>query len=76
MTDFDTPEGRAALIERVGPEEYNRLHAQHRARSTLDTVNGHAIRRVGSQFGPLYAVGGTGHAFRTMDEARDFARTR
>lgn len=71
--NWDDPAQRYALIDRVGPAEYNRLMQQHLEDSVLETVAGHAIRPVGSRFGRLFMVGGTGTAFRTLDEARKFA---
>ena len=63
------PAERAALIERVGIDEYNRLHAEHMRDSIVAVVNGHCIRMVGARFGRLFAVGKTDQAFRTLDEA-------
>lgn len=71
--DWNDPAARAALIERVGPAEYNRLAAEHDRSITVATVNGHRIRPVSSRFGRLFMVGGTGKAFATMDEAEGFA---
>jgi hypothetical protein len=71
--DWNDPEARAHLIDRVGAEEYNRQFAAHRAASVIATVNGYHIRPVGSRFGRLFQVGDTGTAFRTLDEAKAFA---
>jgi len=73
---WDDPAQRAALIERVGADEYNRLlMAEHeKRRSVLVTVNGHDIRRVETRFGTLYAVEGTKRAFASRQQAEDFAR--
>ena len=49
--DWSDPATRDRLIECVGPDEYNRLHAEQMARSTVATVNGHAIHKVQSRFG-------------------------
>ena len=49
--DWSDPAAPNCLIERVGHDEYNRLHARQMARSTVATVNGHAIRKVQSRFG-------------------------
>lgn len=38
--DWDNPAQRAALIERVGIEEYNRQFEQHIKDSTVAVVNG------------------------------------
>ena len=43
------------------------------ARSTVATVNGHAIRKVQSRFGKLYQVGTTGTAFSAFEAAKTFA---
>jgi len=73
VTDFDDPASRFALIERVGPDAYNNALAAHRAASVIETVNGHAIRPVGSRFGRLFMVGDTGTAFATLNEAHRHA---
>ena len=72
--DWNDPAARARLIESVGIEEYNRQFEAHRARSVIATVNGHAIRPVQSRFGRLFAVGDTGRAFSTRDQAEAYAR--
>jgi len=69
----DDPTDRYHLIARVGPDEYARLLAQHHQASTLETVNGHAIRPVSTRFGRLFMVGATGKAFSTLDDARAYA---
>ena len=71
--DWSDPAARHRLIECVGPDEYNRLHAEEMARSTVATVNGHAIRKVQSRFGKLYQVGRTGTAFSAFEAAQNFA---
>lgn len=71
--DLDTPEGRLAAVEALGPEGYNRAMADKLVRDTVLTVNGHPIRTVMSRFGRLYAVGATGRAFGTLGEATTFA---
>ena len=71
--NWDLPEERAALIERVGGKEYNRLFEEHRKQSTVKTVNGHDIRPVGSRFGRVYMVGSTGTGFTVLDAAIAFA---
>ena len=73
--NWNDPAERARLIDRVGPQEYERLFAEHRKASTMKTVNGHAIRPVQTRFGRLYAVGNTGKAFDTMPQAVAFAET-
>lgn len=71
--NWNDPVARAALIDRVGPQEYNRLQEEHFKSTAVAVVNGRRIRRVGSRFGPLYAVEGTGRAFKTLEQATDFA---
>jgi hypothetical protein len=72
--NWDNPAARARLIERVGVAEYNRQHAAHVARSTVETVAGRAIRPVNSRFGRLFMVEGTGKAFTNIEDARQHAR--
>ena len=71
--DWSDPAARQHLNERVGPDEYNRLHAEQMARSTVAIVIGHAIRKVRSRFGKLYQVGTTGTAFSAFEAAKTFA---
>ncbi|MGF6607076.1 hypothetical protein OKW45_001976 [Paraburkholderia sp. WSM4175] len=71
--NLDTPEGRLACIEALGPEGYNDAMREKFAADTVATVNGHAIRKTASRFGLLFTVGRTGRAFRTLDEATIFA---
>jgi hypothetical protein len=75
MTDFDNAQDRAALIERVGVDEYKRLFQAHLRASVVKTVNGYDIRPVQTMFGRLYAVQGTKQAFSTMEKAEQFARS-
>jgi hypothetical protein len=70
--DWSDPAAHNRLIQRVGTDEYNRLHAEWMARSTVATVNGHEIRKVQSRFGKLYQVGRTGTAF-SVEAAKNFA---
>jgi hypothetical protein len=75
MIDWNDPEARFRLIEQVGPDEYNRLHAEHLRRSTVAIVGGHAIRPVNSsRFGRLFVVGDTGRAFSILPQAETYAR--
>jgi hypothetical protein len=71
--DWSDPAACNRLAEFVGPDEYNRLHAEQMGRSTVATVNGHAIRKVQSRFGKLYQVGRTGTAFSAFEAAKNFA---
>ena len=70
----DDPAQRAQLIERVGAKAYNEAFAAYQKESILETVNGHAIRPVGTRFGRLFMVGNTSSAFQTLDQAREFAQ--
>lgn len=72
--NWDDPRDRGALIERVGVEEYNRLHAEHMQATTVSVVAGRAIRTVATRFGTLYAVGGTDKAFAELEQAQQHAR--
>ncbi len=72
--DWDNPAERAALIEQVEPEEYNRLLRKHLAESVLKTVAGHDIRPVNTRFGKLFSVGNTGLAFPDPQQAEDYAK--
>jgi len=71
--DWSDPAACNRLAEFVGPDEYNRLHAEQMGRGTVATVNGHAIRKVQSRFGKLYQVGRTGTAFSAFEAAKNFA---
>jgi hypothetical protein len=69
------PVERAELLMRVGVEEYRRQQAEHFkatiVRPATDTAP--AIRIVQTSFGLLYAVDGTGIAYKTLREAIDHA---
>jgi hypothetical protein len=73
VIDWDSPIARNALIYRVGPAEYSQLFEEHRRKSAVAIVNGYRIRPIGSRFGRLFSVDGTGFAFRTQPEATAFA---
>lgn len=74
--DWSDPESRLALLEAVGPEEYNRRHKAYQDSMVVSTVNGYRIRKVqASAMGPLiYLVEGTNHGFSTQGRAETFAR--
>jgi hypothetical protein len=75
-SEFETPEGRLALIERVGPAEYNKRLQEYHKQNTLLIVSGYPIRHVySSRFGYLWMVDGTNHAFLTVEQASAFARS-
>lgn len=72
--DFDTPKGRLAAAEALGPDGYNRAMDEHRQRQIVATVGGHAIRRVATpRFGIVWMVGDTGRGFPTREGAEGFA---
>lgn len=73
--NWNDPAQRLALIEAVGPEEYNRRHQAHLDRSTIETVNGYPLRSVDTTWGTLYLVEGTRMAFETLRQARQHARS-
>jgi hypothetical protein len=72
--NWNDPTERLELIERVGAIEYSRLLREHEAAAAIEHVNGHAISRVASRFGPLFHVGGTNNAFKSLAQAREFAQ--
>lgn len=73
--NWDDPEARARFIERVGPDAYNAAHLQHMRDSTVETVNGHGIRKVRSaRFGLIFMVDGTNSGSQTIEGAREIAR--
>lgn len=71
--DWDDPAARLALIEEVGPDEYNRRMQQYHEESVVSRVGGHAFRPVNTRFGRLFSVGSTGKAFSTLKQAEDYA---
>jgi|AmaraimetFIIA100_FD_contig_41_5143602_length_394_multi_4_in_0_out_0_1 hypothetical protein len=71
--NWNDPEHRLALIERVGVAEYNRQFDRHRAASTVAVVNRHAIRPLGSHFGTIYMIDTLGVAFPTLEAAKQHA---
>jgi hypothetical protein len=73
--NWDDPVERYRLIERVGPAEYERLQAEQFKASTVATVNGRAIRPVGSRFGRIFIIDGAGVGFTTLEQARAHAAT-
>ena len=72
--NWDDPVERFHLIERVGVNEYNRLHAVHMVDSVVDIINGHSIRSVQSRFGRIFVVDGTNAGSATIEGAREIAR--
>jgi hypothetical protein len=71
--NFDTPEGRYAAIEALGPERYNEAMAEHRKNSVIKVVAGREFCRIrSSRFGELIAVGE--QAFTTLEAAAQFAQ--
>ena len=74
VINWNDPEERARLSERIGTKAYNEAFAKHIKQSTVATVGGHSIRPVGSRFGRLWQVGNTGRAFSTREKAEAYAR--
>jgi predicted flavoprotein YhiN len=72
--DWGNPSERAALVERIGLEAYNKAFKEHQKDSTVSTVGGHDIQTVKTQFGKLFAVSETNMAFKTLKEAEEYAR--
>ena len=72
--DWDNPQQRLALIERVGSVEYNKLINDFFTASTIKIVNGYRIRPITTRYGRLYAVHGTTSAFSTAIEAEAYAK--
>jgi hypothetical protein len=81
MIDWNDPEARFALIQRVGVAEFCRLQKQHQdrlmdqTRRTVATINGRVIKRVETRLGPVFAVAGTDGAFATLEDAQTYARS-
>lgn len=71
--DFSTPENRADLAQVMTPGEYNSRFEQWCTKQIVGKSGGHTIRRVFTGFGPLFAVGDTGKAFRDMYQASAYA---
>lgn len=67
--NWQNPEERARLLERVGPTVYRRLQVIAWNTANLEQVNGYQLRQIGG----LVAVVGTRRAYRTAQEARRFA---
>ena len=65
--DWSDPAACNRLAEFVGPDEYNRLHAEQMARSTVATVNGHAIRKVQRRLPPCHWKSSVSFLSHTMD---------
>ena len=64
--DWDDPQARAALIERVGPAEFNRLSAAARKASVIMSVRGRDIIPQRTRFGTVFAIDGEGVAFSSL----------
>ena len=73
--NWDDPEERAKLIERIGLKAYNEAFTKHIEQTTVAIVAGHSIRSVKTRFGKLWQVGNTGRAFSTREQAETYART-
>lgn len=72
--NWGDPEARLALLEAVGPEEYNRQFQQHRRRTVVEVVNGRAIRAIQTRFGRIYMVDEVERGSASIQGARKIAR--
>ena len=72
--NWNDPEERARLIERVGVKAYNEAFAKHIEQSTVAIVAGHSIRPIRTRFGKVWLVGNTGHGFSTREKAEIYAQ--
>ena len=72
--NWDDPEQRARLAERIGLKAYNEAFAKHIEESTVAIIAGNSIRPVTTCFGKVWLVGNTGHALCTLEEAVTYAR--
>lgn len=73
--NWDDPEARAELLQRIGPKAFNEAHEANRKASVIEVCNGHELRPVATSFGRLISVGKTLKAFSTIEAARDFANS-
>lgn len=71
--NLNTPEGRLAAAESLGPDGYNRAMKAHIENSFVEVVNGYGLRWVGSPFGRLCAIHGTDRAFLKIEDSRAYA---
>lgn len=73
--NWDDPAARARLIESVGIDRYNEMHAEHRKRSVVSTVNGWAIRPVQTaRFGRIFWITDAARGYSTLAEAEQWCR--
>lgn len=72
--DWQDPQERRALSERVGEAEYNRRLLAHWQAATIETVAGHDIRSVHTKGVRRFHVGLTAMKFPLLDDARAYAR--
>lgn len=71
--NWDDPEARAGLLQRIGPKAFNEAHEANRKASVIEVCAGHDLRPVSTSFGRLIAVGSTLMAFATLEQARAYA---
>ena len=73
--NWDNPKERAALVQSVGIEAYNKAFQDFVKETTIITIGGHAIRQVGTtRFGKLFQCGNTDKAFANFSDAEDYAK--
>jgi len=71
--DLDSPEGRLAALELLGPVAYGvALEARNEGRRVA-TFNGYDVRRISTRYGQLFAVGSTGRAYISLEKAEAYA---
>lgn len=67
--DMSDPRTRAAMAERMTPDEYNRAMEAWHDQNTVATVNGYPIRRTPTRYGVLFAIVGAAVAYASQAEA-------
>ena len=72
--NWDDPASRAALIESVGPEEYNRRFEEHRKASVVAREGGRNIWPVNSPWGRVFMIEGLNQGFSTLEQSKAYAR--
>jgi hypothetical protein len=72
--NWNDPAERLALLIEVDHDEYVRRALQHIKDTTVEAVNDRGIRLFDTPFGSIYMVESAASGFRTLEEAREFAR--
>lgn len=71
--NWDNPNERAELVERLGVKAYNQAFEEHINKITVAVIGGHKIYPVNTRFGKLFNVGNTGKAFQELSVAESYA---